>query len=420
MLLILAGVGTGCSPTPTAARTNAPATTSGSESGEASSAKRGKAAQQAIDDFVAAGRRGDQTAAADLVSSRDEGFAGRAAIWAANLGRLDWSTLTWTVQSAQGELSGARQQRIGPDAWVQEVTISWAYAGERQVAQENVWLTFVTEPESAAGGVATKLAGDTDDPTGVSPTPLWLQQPVRLHRSGSVLVLTDSAVADRWLAESRRAQQAVAQRVGSAGRDRPGVLVVEVPQSRAVFERTIGVPPGSYAAVAAAAWPMGPDTTRAPIHVVVNPEPAGRLTELGRKVLLTHEAVHVAVRSPGSPTPTWLVEGYADQIAYEAWPAGRVPALRSVERSVRDHGVPTRWPSEADFAPDAENLDLAYDLAWTAARSIATVHGADALNRFYAAAAAGKSVDEAAATIGTTESALRKRWQADLNRLADR
>lgn len=341
-------------------------------------------------------------------------------MWAVNLARLDWSTLTWTVQSAQGALNGARQQAVGIDAWVQEVTISWAYAGETRVSQESVWLTFVTEPRSPAGRMVTKLAGDTDDPTGISPTPLWLQQPVRLHRSGSVLVLTASTKAASWVAASRQAQQAVAQRVGTADRDRRGVLVVEVPQSRAVFERTVGVSPGSYAAVAAAASPMGPDTTRAPIHVVVNPEAAGRLTALGRKVLVTHEAVHVAVRSPGSPTLTWLVEGYADQIAYDAWPAGRVPALRSVGRSVREHGVPARWPSEEDFAPDAKDLDLAYDLAWTAVHSIAAGDGADALNRFYAAVDAGKSIDEAASTIGTTESALRKRWLADLDRLADR
>lgn len=354
------------------------------------------------------------------MSARDDGFAGRAAIWAANLASLDWSVLTWTVQSAQGALNGTRQQSVGVDAWVQEVTISWAYRGENRIAEENVWLTFATEPQSNAGGVVAKLVGDTDDPTGVSPTPLWLQQPVRPYRSGSVLVLTDSSRAERWVDEVRQAQQAGARRVGNAGRDQGGVLVVEVPQSRALFERTLGVPSGSYATVAAAAWPMGPNTMRAPIHVVINPEAAGRLTELGRKVLLAHEAVHVAVRSPGSPAPTWLVEGYADQIAYDIWPAGRAPALRSVARSIREHGVPTSWPSEEDFAPGAESLDLAYDLAWSAAQSIAMDRGSTALNRFYAAVDAGKSIDEAARTIGTTESALQKRWRADLNRWAGR
>ena len=413
-LLLFAGVLTGCS----SASTSAGAT--GPEPTATTSAERTAAAQHTVDAFVAAARRGDQAAATAAVSSRDDAFAGRAAIWAGNLTHLDWSRLTWRVQPPQGELSDARRQLIGADAWVQEVSISWAYAGEARVAQASVWLTFVTEPSSVAAGPPTRLAGDTDGPVQSSPRPLWLQQPVRLYRSGSVLVVTDSVAAARWVAESRRAQRAVAQRVGAAGRDSGGVLVVEVPQSQALFERTLGVPPGSYAAVAAAAWPMGPDATRAPIHVVVNPETAGRLTELGRDVLMTHEAVHVAVRSPGSSTPTWLVEGYADQIAYDASPAGSAPALRSVKQSIREHGVPAHWPTEQDFAPDAGNLDLTYDLAWTAARSIAAGYGADALNRFYAAASTGKSVEEAAKTIGTTESALRKRWVASLERLADR
>ncbi|MFT4164634.1 MAG: hypothetical protein QM650_05280 [Microlunatus sp.] len=407
MLYLLSG----CSPPPRSS-------TAESQSAEINAADRTAAAQTTVDAFVAAARRGDRAAAAAVVSSRDDGFSGRAAVWAANLARLDWSRLTWTVQSAQGALNDARQQVLGGRAWVQEVTIEWAYRGETGVSSESVWLTFVADPQSAT--VVAKLAGDTDDPTGVTPIPLWLQQPVRLYRSGSVLVLTNSTTADRWAAEARRAQQAVARRVAAADRDQGGVLVLEVPQSRAVFERTVGVSPGSYATVAAAAWPMGPDTTHAPIHVVVNPEAAGRLTELGRNVLLTHEAVHVAVRSPGSPTPTWLVEGYADQIAYDTWPAGREPALRSISRSVREHGVPDQWPAERDFTPDAENLDLAYDLAWSAVHSIAADRGSAALNRFYAAVDAGKTIDEAARTIGTTESALGKQWRADLKGLADR
>ena len=416
VLIVLAtmiGLLSGCSSAPT------PVDSSRSRPAEISPAERTAAAQTTIDAFVAAARRGDRTAAAALVSTQDAAFSGRAAVWAANLARLDWSTLTWTVQSAQGALNEARRQAIGADAWVQEVTISWAYEGETRVAEKSVWLTFVIEPRSAAVAVA-KLAGDADDPAGVSATPLWLQQPVRLHRSGSVLVLTASATADRWVVEARRAQQSASRRVGTAGRDRGGVLVVEVPQSRALFERSLGVSPGSYATVAAAAWPLGPDATRAPIHVVVNPEAADRLTELGRNVLLTHEAVHVLVRSPGSPAPTWLVEGYADQIAYDTWPAGRIPALQAVSRSVRAAGVPTRWPAEKDFAPDAGELDLAYDLAWSAAHSIAVGHGSAGLNRFYAAVGAGKSIDQAASLIGTTESALRKQWRSDLNQLANR
>jgi hypothetical protein len=376
-------------------------------------------AQATVDAFVAAGRRGDRAAAATLVSARDPVFFGRAAVWAANLDRIDWSRLTWTVGSQQVLLSDARRAALGPDAWVQPVTVSWALPGQSRIAREEVWLTFVDEP-SGHGGRTTRLAGDGDHPVAASPVPVWLQQPVRLHSDGLALVLTGNDDAADWLRRTAAARRAVAERIGVAARDGDAPLVVEIPQSRSAFERTLGVDSGSYAAVAAAAWPMGSVPGAAPIHVVVNPAQSRQLSRLGRDVLLTHEAVHVATRSPISPAPTWLVEGYADQIAYQAYPAGAAPAERTVGRAVRTRGTPGDWPAEADFAPGANDLDLSYDLAWMACRSIATAYGAPALNRFYAAVDSGASLGEAAARIGTTERTLRQRWRADLEALARR
>ena len=197
--------------------------------------------------------------------------------------------------------------------------------------------------------------------------------------------------------------------------------MVEIPQSRTAFERTLGVPSTSYGQVAAAAWPMGTDTSTAPIHVVVNPEATARLSELGRDVLLTHEAVHVATRSPGSPAPTWLVEGYADRIAYRAHPTADAPARKAVRDAVRERGVPRDWPAEDDFAPQAADLDLSYDLAWTAARSIAMAHGDDALNRLLRSgrrrSLAWRRPPRRSAA---RRSQLRERWRADLDDLAAR
>lgn len=370
-----------------------------------------------MDAFLAAARRGDAAAAQAMVSTRDPGLAGRAAVWAGNLGRIAWSRQTWTARPAQAELPEARRAELNGEGWVQQVSIAWSLPGEPRVAADELWLTFVDEPDPD-GGTTTRLAGDRDGAAAPRPTPIWWQQPVRLLRTDHALVLTDADDATTWLRQAAAARQAVADRVGVAGRDDDGLLVVEVPQSRAVFERTLGVAAGSYAAVAAAAWPMGTDTSTAPIHVVVNPEASRRLSVLGRDVLLTHEAVHVATRSPGSPTPTWLVEGYADQLAYAAQPAGSRPALAAVRTAVRAHGTPKGWPAEGDFAPDAADLDLAYDLAWTAARSIADSHGPAALNRFYAAVDRGESPAEAAKAIGTTERALLEHWRQDLERIA--
>lgn len=350
------------------------------------------------------------------LTSQDQAFAGRARVWAANLERIPWSQLTWTARPAESELADDRRAALGGDAWVQQIAVRWALPGERRTAEQELWLTFADRPTGNDGapgseGVPeTVLAGDGDGPRGDAAQAIWLQQPVRLLRADGALVLTDAADGAEWLSQAVAARRAVLSLTGSV----PDPLVVEVPQSRAVFERSLGVSPHSYAAAAAAAWPMGSDTSAASVHVVVNPEASRRLSTLGRDVLLVHEAVHVATRSPGSAVPTWLVEGYADQIAYQAHPAGRVPAERLVRTYVREHGVPKDWPPEGDFAAEAEDLDLSYDLAWTAARSIAEAHGDRDLRRFYAALADGDSVAEAAQRIGTSESSLLRQWHRDL------
>jgi len=410
-LLVIASVLGGCSPVAPQTETQSAGPTQA-----ASKASRTERAQRLVDDIVTTGRRGDSTT--EFVSARDQVFAARAAVWSANLARIDWTSVRWTVQSREASLSAPRRAMLGSHAWVQSVTVRWALPGESRTAQEDLWLTFVDE--SAVGGDPTlRLAGDTDGPGAGVPAPIWWQQPVHLRRDGATALLTGDD-DPRWLRQASAAQGAVRKRIGVADRDPDGSLVVEIPQSRSAFERTIGVPSTSYAGVAAAAWPMGVDTGTAPIHVVVNPEATARLSDLGRDVLLSHEAVHVATRSPGSPAPTWLVEGYADRIAYRAHPIADAPATKTVRDAVREDGVPGDWPSEDDFAPGAPDLDLAYDLAWTAARSMALAYGDDALNRFYAAVDGGASLEEAAEQIGTTEDQLRERWREDLAVLAAR
>ena len=367
-----------------------------------------------------AARRGDAPAASALVSDRDETFAARTRVWAANLGRIDWSVMTWTVRPRQAVLAPERRTELGPTAWTQEVAITWSLPGADRRAQESIWLTF--GENDTDGGAAThpvQLVGDTDDPGGPRATPLWLTQPVQLYRTDDVLLLTDVPDPTAWLEIAASARTQAVRRVGSAGTDLRTPLVVEIPQSRTAFERVLGVPANSYATVAAAAWPRGPDARTAPLHIVVSPEPSRRLSRLGRDVLLTHEAVHVLTRSPASPAPTWLVEGYADQVAYDAYPSARAPALSDVRDEAQD-GVPTGWPAEADFAPAAHDLDLAYRLAWSAARSIARAEGQQGLNRLYAAVDRGATIEEAAAELGTTEAALLRGWRAELTRLADR
>ncbi len=405
-LLLLSGLLTGCTHTTSAG--------SGATPDDAGRVHR---SQQLVDDFVSAARRGDAGDAAELVSSQDPAFAGRAAVWAANLQRIAWSQLTWTVQPTEASSAAGRPTTLSGESWVQRVSIAWSLPGERRSATDDVWLTFVDEP-NVDGASALRLAGNSGGPAAVTEA-IWLQQPVRLLHDDGVLLLTDADDGSAWARHASAARRAVAERVGAARRHPDEVLVVEVPQSRAVFERILGVREGSYAAVAAAAWPMGSDTSTAPIHVVVNPEASNSLSTLGRQVLLTHEAVHVTTRSPGSSAPTWLVEGYADQVAYDAYPAGMAPAEDAVRAAVREHGTPRDWPTEQDFAPDAADLGLAYDLAWTAAESIAA-DGENTLDDLYSATDRGASLAEAADELGISEQSLLQHWQQDLEAMAAR
>ncbi|HEU5484792.1 MAG TPA: hypothetical protein VFU98_07795 [Microlunatus sp.] len=371
-----------------------------------------------IDTFVTAARRGDAPAALAAVSAQDAAFSARAAVWAGNLHRITWSHLSWKAGAVGAVRPEPTRRPLVGDAWVQPVTVTWSLPGESRVASDELWLTFVDE--AVPDGTITRLAGDGDSPVDLAPVPIWLQQPVRLLRAGDVLLLSAAADAETWTTQAADARRAVTSRIGVARRDRDEVLIVEMPQSQQVFEQTLGVPPGSYASVAAAAWPRGPDPTTAPVHVVVNPEASRQLGELGRQVLLTHEAVHVFTRSAQSPAPTWLVEGYADEIAYDAYPAGAAPAEKAVTSAIRADGSDRSWPSDKDFAPDAADLDLAYDLAWTAAHSLAGEDGAATLNRFYAAVDRGGSIGEAAEEIGSSEPALLQRWRRHLTTLAAR
>jgi hypothetical protein len=410
VLLLVVALLSSCTLSPPAAAPSSPPVTS--------SADRAQRAQQVIDTFVRAARRGDEAAAAATVSTQDPSFAGRSAVWAENLHRIAWSRLTWSATGADAALPASSRVRGAADAWVQPVTVTWSLPGESRVAIDRLWLTFVDE--SGPDGAVTRLAGDGDSPVEPTALPIWLQQPVRLLRADGVLLLTDADDAHAWSAQAADARRAVAARIGPARRHPDEVLVVEVPQSRAIFERTLGVQPGSYAAVAAAAWPRGPSASTAPVHVVVNPEASRRLSVLGRQVLLTHEAVHVATRSPASPAPTWLVEGYADEIAYDAYPAGAAPAVAAVRAAVRADGTDRHWPTEQEFSPAAPDLDLAYDLAWSAAHSVAGDEGSAALDRFYASVDRGASMAEAAKDIGTTERQLVQQWRRNLAVLAGR
>ena len=119
-------------------------------------------------------------------------------------------------------------------------------------------------------------------------------------------------------------------------------------------------------------------------RVVVNPDAFGQLAPSGRQVVLTHEITHVASRDVTSrATPYWLVEGFADYVAYRATGASARQAARELARDVKHGDLPDRLPEWSDFEPGNPRLAQAYQEAWLACRLIAERYGAATLVRLY-------------------------------------
>ena len=370
------------------------------------------AGQAVLTGLTAALRTADRPAFDRLVSGRDPAFTGVGDRIFAVAG-LPTISLGWVLAAPQRQLPPARRSLLGSTAWVQQSTVRWQLRGDRHPAEHTLWLTFVRD------GDGTRLAGTTDGPPGVGAQPLWLVDRVHALQQGRVTVVAaERTSATLWARRADAATVAVARQLHGelapgpgAGRRWNGDLVVEVPADRADFERVLGVAAGSYSTIAAVAWPEGPEAATAALRIVVNPDQADRLDEDGADVLLTHEATHVATRSVSSPAPTWLVEGFADYVAYAAFPATADLAAAPVRAEVR-RGGPAALPSDSAFAPDAGDLERSYAEAWLACRFLAGTSAPERLDRFYLRVDAGEPVDRAMpAVFGLTSAQFLPRWR---------
>jgi hypothetical protein len=148
------------------------------------------------------------------------------------------------------------------------------------------------------------------------------------------------------------------------------------------------------------------------------------LSAVGRRVVVTHELVHVATRATGSRSaPTWLAEGYADHIGYVGTGLTERQVASEALDAVRVDGVPTALPSADDFNAAGDHPAAAYGFAWVAAGLIAEKAGDPQRMRvFYQQAAAPGAgpghLDAALAGIGLGgTSSFVKIWQARLRQL---
>jgi hypothetical protein len=142
------------------------------------------------------------------------------------------------------------------------------------------------------------------------------------------------------------------------------------------------------------------------------------LTREGAQVVLTHETTHVATGAATSPSPTWLVEGFADFVALRA---ERVPLATAASRIialVRHGHLPTHLPGNSEFGAGSPHLEARYESAWLACRLLASLGGTQALVHFYRAVDAGEPVGrELRRWFGFGPSTLTRNWRNLLTHL---
>ncbi|MEW1995640.1 hypothetical protein ACFWFH_26235 [Streptomyces coelicoflavus] len=269
-------------------------------------------------------------------------------------------------------------------------------------------------------GTGGRWSVDSDRPAEKSGQQPWDQGAVEVLRGTHSLVLgvgQSTGALRRFADLADRAVPAVADAWDGDWARR---VVVVVPRSLEGMAGLLGSPASSYRGIAAVTTGETGGREHAPAdRIIVNPDAYGLLGDLGRQVVLTHEATHVATRADTtSATPLWLSEGYADWVGYRD--SGR-PADRSAPElaaAVAGGEVPARLPTDEDFGftADAEELARAYEGGWLACRMIAEQWGEDRLNAFYRSVGAhderaGAVEDALHDVLGTTPEDFTARWR---------
>lgn len=258
-----------------------------------------------------------------------------------------------------------------------------------------------------------RLAGEAADkslPLGTNGQP-WDAGSIAVVRSARVVAIVSAGDENR-AGELLKTSEAALDRVAAV---RPtgwaGKIVVTAVQDRRIFDTYFAGSPDRVNDVAAIAVPYYSavpswhhEAAFAATRVVFNPQELGaENAELAHD--LTHEFTHAAMGPvTGGSTPTWLVEGFAEYVAYRT---EQVPASW-LHRVLTGVGTADRMPDDDTFYSEARN----YVTAWLACRLIAQRYGQARLVALYEEFQhTPGSAEVFRRVLGIEESAFVTQWQ---------
>jgi hypothetical protein len=260
--------------------------------------------------------------------------------------------------------------------------------------------TYDTAPTSTSAGLTFvrrgarwRIAADSDfDATpGRTQREVWDYGPLSTA-SGPHTLIIGPVAGRRQLNRLRTEAERDIPRVTSVwGRGWSQRVVIVVPASQRQLAAMVNKPYPSLSRIAAVATAevggSGP-TAAVGNRILVNPANLNRLGALGWQVVITHEITHVATRAEtAAGAPTWLVEGFADYVAYRSTKVPVAAAAPGTRAAVRAGHLPVGLPTDQAFTGTNPNLSQAYEQAWLAVRLISSRAGQDGLLRFYRAVA---------------------------------
>jgi hypothetical protein len=227
--------------------------------------------------------------------------------------------------------------------------------------------------------------------------PVWLTSPLRARIAGDALVVMARGRPDLGLPDA--GPSGLVRAVRLATQDVRRVLplwrepwLVVAPGTAGHYDDVLGASSGEYAAVAAVTSTIdGSGHPGSPVQVVLNPTVFGTMTAGGARVVLAHEAAHVALGAASSTMPLWLVEGFADYVALLHSATPDRETLAALIGEVRRSGAPATLPGTREFAGRGSRLQAAYESAWLACHLLVQRGGERKLVAFYRAVERGES-----------------------------
>lgn len=389
-------------------------------------AERDSALRLLLADRSAALLAGDRSGWLAAVDPAQEGFYRAQEQVFDRLRGIPFSQWEYTLVGTGPPLPATVEATLPDGAAIMQVRLTFQIADTATRTDRQLYWTFLPR------GGRWLLAGDTDgEPQGLaSDRDLWDLGPVRLFRGRAATLLVDprsqlAGTAARLVREADRAVAAVDRvwRDGDEGTEWPRRPVLLVPADQGDMATLLGhVGGGGLGQIAAVTTGEFQDGLSRGDRVVLNPEAFGTLGATGRRVVLTHEMTHVAVRASTVVTPpAWLSEGFADYVAYRANPVPLSVVAGDVIAQVRRGRLPRELPDQADFGTDRANLASAYEQSWLACRLIAERYGARTLVRLYRAmtdSAGSGWPEESQPVLGITAEQFTRQWQAYLEEVA--